>query len=425
MSRRLALRDRAWLAVDNLRVIGPLSGITVAGLRDSLVRLHDAQPAYHPVSRLDRSALRWVPLSRPDFSRFCADLVVPVPAPLSAGSDPAGAVTRWLVDEPLRDRPLLLAGCNGFVGAKISHGLGDGRVVNTLFPELLRATAAGSVPRPPFPRPVRLPLLRALVHHFGRHPARLRQAVRVARPPAPEVSTVDWRPDVRYRSVRSGTALAEVRAWRDRYAPGVSAAAVLFAAAGTALTRYGLTPRWPGAVMLVDARRYLPDGATVDGNFSWGQYLCPTDRGDPRAVHESLTAELDSGRPLAMLALRTARLAVPPGRLAVPPGSAPAPAARRVSTEPRPELTLTHIGKLDAYTDLPWTGPVEGYRNISVPTTSGPEAVTVSFSELTGALYVNVSFHGSTFDPETVYRAVELLCHDPVGLVDGALDQHG
>jgi hypothetical protein len=405
----LAVRDRAWLAMDNLRVIGPLAGITVAGLRDALVRLHDARPAYHPVSRLDRSGLRWEPLSRPDFSRFCHDLVVPVPLGFPGPDGAADAVTRWLVAEPLADRPLLLAVCKGFVGAKISHGLGDGRVVNTLFPELLRATATGSVPRPPFPNPVAFPTLRALAHHFGRHPARLRHALRVVRPP---VSTVDgrvpWHPEVRYRSVRSGTALAEVRAWRDRYAPGISAAAILFTAAVSALTRCGLTPRWPGAVVLVDARRYLPDGATVDGNFSWGQYLCPTDLTDPRAVHDSLTAELDSGRPLAMLALRTARLALR--------RPAPVPPIPGVSPDPRPELTLTHIGKLDAYTGLPWTGPVGAYRNISVPTTSGPEAVTISFSELTGALYVNVSFHGSTFDPETVYRAVELLCHDPIGL---------
>jgi len=403
-SRRLDARARMWLSVDNLRVIGPLHGITAGGLRDALVRLHAAHPGLAAVCRLDRAAARWVPLCAAEFAAFSGRLVVP------AGAT-ADAVTHVLIDEPLGDRPLLLAVGGAFVGAKIAHAVGDGRIVNTLFPEIVAASAAGRTPRPPFPAPVRLPLVRALLHHFGRHPARLVAAGGISRPPAGAGAAEPWQPDVRYRSARSAHALAAVRGWRDRYAPGLSAAAVLFAAAPAALTRAGLPPKWPGAVVLVDARRYLPAGGTVDGNFSWGQYLRPADLTDPRAVHAALAAELATGRPLAMLALRTARLALRPDRPAT---------ASRVSARPQPELTLTHIGRLDGYLDVPWAGPPEEHRNISVPTTSGPEAVTVSFSELAGALYVNVSFHGSTFDPGRIATAVELLCRDPVGLVSAA-----
>ena len=221
-------RGRAWVGVDHLRVFGPFDG----NIADRL-RAAQAPPG-------------------------------------------ADAVTRFLIDTPLNGRPLLLATDGEFVGARISHALGDGRVVNTLLPALLGAAGDG-------PPPVRLPLLRALLHHFGRHPTRLLGAVRVARPPAGGGSAA-WRPDVRYVSVRSGSALATIRAWRDRCAPGISAAAVLFAAAPAALARAGLPPKWPGAVVLVDCRRYLPDGARVAGNFSWGQYLVPDDATDPRAV---------------------------------------------------------------------------------------------------------------------------------------------
>jgi hypothetical protein len=355
------LRGRGWLGMDHLRVFGPFDGVTADGL-------HAAQ------------------------------------AP--PGAD---AVTRFLIGTPLSGRPLLLATDGEFVGARISHALGDGRVVNTLLPELLRAT--GDAPGPRLPSPVRLPVLRALLHHFGRHPARLVPAGRVARPPVAADPAAPWQPDVRYVSVRSGSALGTVRAWRDRHAPGLSAAAVLFAAAPVALARAGLPPKWPGAVVLVDCRRYLPSGAGVGGNFSWGQYIVPDDATDPRAVHRALAAELASGRPLVMLALRTARLGLRLDRPGPPRG---------LSTQPRPELTLTHLGRLDAYADLPWKGPPDGYRNISVPTVSGPEALTLSFSELAGALYVNASFHGSTFDPAHVAAAVDLLCHDPVGLVSAA-----
>jgi hypothetical protein len=414
-SQRLVARDRTWLAVDSLRTCGPLHGVTVSGLRDALVRLHEEQPALRCVSRLDRAAVRWVPLSSADFAGFVESLVVPVD---TRGPDRPDAVTRWLIDEPLGERPLLLAVADGYVGAKISHALGDGRIVNTLFPELIRAAVGRRPARPPFPAPVRLPLVRAAMHTFGRHPGRLVRGARITRPPVSEDAGpwLPWKPDVMYRSVRSPAALADVRAWRDRYAPGLSAAAVLFAATPVALARCGLAPKWPGAVVLVDARRYLPVGATVDGNFSWGQYVVPTDLGDPRAVHEALRTELGTGRPLTMLALRTGRLALS-ALSALSRTPDPGPVPDRIPARPRPELTLTHIGRLDAYVDLPWTGPAAKHRNISVPTANGPEGITVSFSELSGALYVNVSFHASTFDPAAVSHAVELICHHPVGLV--------
>jgi hypothetical protein len=95
------------------------------------------------------------------------------------------------------------------------------------------------------------------------------------------------------------------------------------------------------------------------------------------------------------------------------PGAVP----RQVAAQPRPQLTFTHLGRLDAYRDLPWAAEPGQRRNISVPTTAGPEAVTVSFSELAGVLHLNVSFHRSTFDPAAVRRAARLVCRYPVELV--------
>ncbi|GII23960.1 hypothetical protein [Planosporangium mesophilum] len=415
-ARRMSARDRGWLSVDNLRTIGPLHGVTAEGLRAALVRLHEAHPTHQAVCRMDREAARWIPLSRSGFAAFSRSLAVRVDG--TGTVHPADAVTRWLVDEPLGDRPLLLAVGGGYVGAKMSHALGDGRIVNTLFPELMRAAARGRAPRLPFPTPVRLPVVRAALHHFGRNPSRLLSAAKILRPPASPADAdagteapAPWRPDIAYGTARSATAPARARTWRDRHAPGVSAAAVLFAGASAALIHCGLTPKWPGLVVLFDARRYLPAGSTVDGNFAWGQYLLPADLTDPRAVHESLAEEFASGRPLAMLALRTARLAL--SRTRHEP-----PALRPVAADPRPELTLTHIGRISEYVDLPWAGPPEEWRNMSVPTTGGPEALTMSFSELGGALYMNVSFDRAVFDPAPVRRAIDLICEDPVGLIN-------
>jgi hypothetical protein len=415
--RRLPARDRGWLALDNLRVLGPFAGVTAAGLRDALRGMHAARPTDPAVCLLDRPNARWVSLSVAGFAAFSDRLVVAVDDPGGDDATAADAVTRYLIDASLDDRPLLLATCRGVVGAKISHAVGDGRVVNTLFPELVRAAAEGRPAGPEFPVPTRLPAARAVLHHFGRHPRRLLGALPLARPPATGTGTVGqaspWRPDVAYTSVRSANALSDIRAWRDSELPGVSTAAVLFAATAAAFARCGLAPKWPGAVVLVDVRRYLPPGCAVNGNFSWGHYLRPADLTDPRAVHETLAGELSAGGALAMLALRTGRLMLSPRR-----GTAPVP--ETVGRRPRPELTLTHVGRLDGYTDLPWAAPAERRHNISVPTTGGPEAVTVSFTELSGALYINASFHRSTFDADAVDRAVRLVRRDPVGLVRGA-----
>lgn len=408
---RIRPRDRGWLDLDSLRVLGPFESVTAAGLRAALAGMHAARPHDPAVCRIDRGAARWVPLSTEDFAAHGEDSVVAVEDPGGPDDAAADAVTRHLLGTPRDHRPLVLAVCRGFVGAKLSHAVGDGRVVNALLPELIRAAAGQPSRRPPPAAPVGLPVPRAVLHHFGRHPGRLCQALPGARPPATGSGTVPWRPDPAYTSVRSSTALAEIRTWRDTHLPGVSAGAVQFAAMAAALSQCGLAARGPGAVVLVDVRRYLPPGRGAAGNFSWGLYLRPARLSDPRAVHRALAAELSAGSALAMLALRTARLSLSPGRRGEPE-------PRRMGADPRPRLTLTHLGRLDGFRDLPWACEPGQRRNISVPTTSGPEAVTVSFSELAGVLHVNMSFHRSTFDPAAMCRAAHLVCRHPVELVD-------
>jgi hypothetical protein len=404
---RVRARDRGWLGLDSLRVVGPFEGVAADGLRAALAGLHAARPDHPAVCLIDRRATRWVRLSAGEFAGHAATAVVTVDVP--PGEDPADLVTRYLLGTPLDHRPLLLAVAGGHVGLKVSHAVGDGRVVNALLPELIQA-AAGHVPTAPDPAPA-APVARAVLHHFGRHPGRLFRALPAARPPVTGAATVPWRPDAAYVSVRSATALGEIREWRDAHLPGVSATAIQFAAMAAALRRCGLPAGGPGAVVLVDARRYLPAGRGADGNFSWGLYLRPDELTDPRAVHRALVGELASGSALAMLALRAGRMLVTAHR--------PGPVPRRVPARPRPRLTFTHLGRLAAYRDLPWACEPGRRRNISVPTTSGPEAVTVSFSDLAGVLHLNVSFHRSTFDPAAVRRAAQLVCRYPVELVTG------
>ncbi len=154
----------------------------------------------------------------------------------------------------------------------------------------------------------------------------------------------------------------------------------------------------------------LPSGAVADGNLSWGLYLRPARLTDPVAVHTALARQLATGSALAMLALRA-------GHLLVPGAHRAGPVPRSMPANPRPELTLTHLGRLDGFLDLPWDGEVAWARHVSLPTTSGPESMTVSFSELAGVLQVSASLHRSAFDRGLVRRALELVCRDPVQLL--------
>jgi hypothetical protein len=232
----------------------------------------------------------------------------------------------------------------------------------------------------------------------------------VTPPSDPGAGHRPWRPDPQAHYARSGAdLLGQVRAWRDEHLPGVSGAAILFAAAWAAFEECGLRPEHPGTIILVDARRYLPKGATVDGNFATGPYIAPARPRDARAVQEALDRSLAIGQPLGVLAGLDLRSLLSRDPLST--------TADTVRVEPRPHLALTHVGRLTTYAGLPWAAPATGRVMRSVPTVAGPESVTVSLGELAGVLHLNISYHRSTFEDKPVRRAAELICADPVALL--------
>jgi hypothetical protein len=399
---RISARDVSWLGVDSAKVVGPLRGVTAEDVRDALLRLHAARPDHHLLGRLDRRRGRWQQLDRASFARWSHRLAVPVDI------DDGDALLDRVLAEPLADRPGIFLVGRRHVGFLVNHGAADGRAADQHFAAVL-ATATGGRPEPAS-RPGALPLLRAAAHQFLRHPSRLAAAAQVCRAPsrAAEGEPVGWQPRLAWYGARSGPdLLAELRDWRDRHTPGLSLAAVLFAATYSALARHLGPPDPPGMVVLVDARRYLPDGVTVDGNFAWGEHLHPRDPGDPRDVQPALADVIRSRRVLTMLALHNARALVRPW---------PAPPPR-VTTGARPHVTLTHLGRADAYARLPWDSPEQDRRLLSVALPAGPQSVTVAMEELGGALHVTATYHASVFDQDAVAAALQAVTKDPFGLL--------
>jgi O-antigen/teichoic acid export membrane protein len=406
----LTARERAWLPLEYIRTVGPLTGVTAARLRDALIGLHAADPTHRAVSRLDRSGAQWLHMDAPAFAAYAQEAVTDL------GDGPADfdAMTRTLLAEPRAHHPVRILVGGGYVAMKVAHAYGDAGPVNTLLRELVRAAGDERAAQIPSQHRHRTALYRAWWKQF-RSPSRWSDALKMAR--TPHVETVDprpWTPSLTVETARSADVLGKMRLWRDDYAPGVTTSAITFAAFAAALRELGLEPDMSGATFLADARRFLDAGVSIDSNFCFGPYLRPADMTDPASIHQALKAELATGGMLTMMVLRETKILVTgaPGMPDPYPGEAPA--------APKARMTFSNQGRHDVLADLPWAIEAAQRVNQSVPTLSGPEGITLTTSEMGGVLHLEATFHASTFDPALVARALRQVCTDPAALIMAA-----
>jgi hypothetical protein len=404
----LTVRERAWLPLEHIRTVGPLTGITAARIRDALAGLHRDDPAHRAVSRLDRAAGTWRHLDETDFAAYVREAVTD----LGPGPVEFEAMTRRLQQEPPTDHPVRILVGGGYVALKVSQTYGDAEPVNALLREVVRAAHEGRAARltPFVPRRWALP--KAWLKQVGLRPNRWRDGLSISRTPRPAPTPVrPWRPGLTACSVRSTRVLGEMRAWRDEFAPGVTAQAIIFAAFTAALVELDLSPALAGGVFVAGARWRLGQAAGVDGNFSTGSYLSPASLTDPVPIDRTLTAELAGGRILTSMLLREGRLLV----TRAPRGPDPYP--EEIAIEPRPRLVFDDQGRHDRLGDLPWGVGPAGRVDQSVPAHCEPEGIVLSISEMDGVLHLDATFHASTYRPEVVRRALDLVCSDPAGLI--------
>ena len=189
--RPMSVRDAGWLPYYQLRVIGPLAGVTPSAVRESLAALHRRDPNHPALCRLDRLRRRWIPLGAADFSAAVAENVAELPGDLEtrpadtgeAEPGPAVALRRLLIGQELGEWPLHVLLHRGFIGIRMSHAAGDGQTLNALVPQLLGAATSAPVTRPcaapacHWPAPV--------CATSARDPRRLRGLLTVPRPVLP------------------------------------------------------------------------------------------------------------------------------------------------------------------------------------------------------------------------------------------------
>jgi O-antigen/teichoic acid export membrane protein len=404
----LTLRERAWLPLEYVRTVGPLTGVTAERLRQALIGLHAADPTHRAVSRLDRNGAKWEHMNAAAFAAYVQEAVIDL------GDGPADfdAMTRRLQADPANHHPVRILAGGGFVAMKVAHAYGDAGPVNTLLRELIRAAGEerAAVIAPSARNRWALP--KAWWKQFGTKPGRWKQGLSFARPPHVEQGpTRTWTANLTVETARSAEVLPKMRVWRDQYAPGVTTSAITFAAFTSALRELGLHPDLTGGTFLADARRYVDKGVNIDSNFCMGPYLTPPDLTDPLSIHTTLKSELATGRILTMLVLREGKIMV-----AGAPGTKE-PYPSEIAVDPKPRLTFSNQGRHDVLADLPWTGDVADRINQSVPTGNSPEGITLTTSEMGGVLHLEATFHSSTYDPAVVARALQLVVSDPAALI--------
>lgn len=423
-TRRLGARDRLWSGTRTSIVLGPLDLPPRADLVAGAALLARAFPAARLDSALDARRARWV-ASGLEVEQLAERAVVVHDGP---GPDEVGltAFARALEDHRTDEVPVRWVVAGRHLALLVCHAAGDGGLMLGLPAALLESVRTGRAPAWTQQQAIAAPLLRTLAHHYGRDPRRAVRtlaavrasgvAARAASAPSAASSTGEdddagralLRPSTAAVHAVVGEAqVAELTAWRRAQGKGTSGVAVQTVLVGAALTAVGLPPQGPPTV-LVDARRYLPPGAVVHGNFVAGLQLAVGERWDAREVTAALRSAVDAARPLSAMALGTARQLLPGPRSAAP---------ERVPSRPRPVLAVTSM-QHPALAELPWDAPARACTATSVSTPAPAEGVTASLTELRGHLNLSLSFHSSVFEPSLMAEAARLVASDPVAVLE-------
>jgi hypothetical protein len=433
--------DRLWGSASVVTSVGPIEVPSEADLVRALRILAD----YSDVTRIGRVLSEdhrtWH--SATDLEAYCARAIHTLPV---RADESLGETVIRILDHGRAGLPLAIVVVGDSVTLNVAHALGDGYYMGRLLPAVIEVARTGRVPAWASRRIERHPLTTALWTYFGRHPARISAVVRQARGApsstegrkatssidgdgadrAPMVRDMQWKPSVACHFRASSTsALRDLKNWRKEHASGLSTIPLTVAATELALNQLGVATTGTPLV-LFDARRFLPRRESeVPGNFCAGLRLDVADVGDPLDIHQAIARAIELGRPLTAMSVGIVaghRAAVRFGhdRPVVDPHRAPG------SLDGRWDVAYTHMGRPPEIVRLPWLvgasddagNRVEPSYYMGVLTPSGPSGVTFAIAEIGHRINVSVSFHGGVVDRATVEKVVDLLCDDPVSLLE-------
>jgi hypothetical protein len=407
--RRVELHNRPWDGIVTASLIRGLDkALTPELLRGTLRRLHALDPLSPPVCRVEGSPRSWVAVAEAEIDAWLERIVVDE---RGRATEDSQMTLQRVLNEPLGAAPRRIIVGDGYLAFHSNHVIGDGTYNwGQLAVGLIGMAVSGDSPEALARHPYRVsPLVRAGMHTLLRHPTRetwREAAVRQETPmPARAVAGEGKTGALSIVSRVSEPGLPNVlRSWRDETLAGTSIAAITTAAARMALEAEGAVKPTTDSVVVFNARRYLPPGVPVTGNFSGALRLTDPRCRDPRALGEEIERDIRLALPLVSMLAVAARTALPP--------------KRRIRIDPpsRGPVTLTHMGALYGLQELPWTAPEHERQVLMGGWPAGETGITLSTFEQGGRMNVNIFFLGEE-RRAAMTRAAERLVQDPIGLL--------
>lgn len=342
---------------------------------------------------------------------------------------PGVGLRDWLEETWIPDLPIQFALEGNRAGFLADHRLLDANLASMLVPVLVDLAKGRPLP-PELDRPTRHPLARALAHTFGAHPRTLfdlasqmrggggrdQQAVGAGSArPGPQLLLPPAGGSVgavHRLAVLERPALASLRRWA-RGRAGFSTSLLILA---TSALRTAGVPVSDVGVMVVDLRRYLPEGTDTMANFITGARLPLAGPGSrPEELEARLEKALTVGKPLLATAAKAARVGV--RRLSRP--TAPEPRlASALDSAVAANVSLSNTGLLRRIEKLPWLAPPHERRVEVLGDAVDPSGIGFLTCMIDGRLRIGASFRGESFPVELVEEALRLMATDPAGVLD-------
>lgn len=408
--------DRAMGRLRIVMLFGPLELPSVSQIRSAFVSIAvDSLGARVGFSRVDDAS--WVLSSdrirqrRDDYVRVAPDDCSPLD---------------WLRKNPIADLPVQIAVNGDHLAVSYDHSLVDAMIA-CAFPRTLLAVANdGAVPAS---EPVaERPLTVAVAHTFGWRPRawwavakdisqhRRRAALAALHDPLPaDIPALTAGPLVPIPETDHVVARFDaeqfhaVLRWARAHRVQPSAALLLLA---TAVTRAAGTHVEGTGTLIVNLRRYLPEGRGTGANFINGLRVATNGtQFDIGRFSSDVDAALNTGRPLAAAAVQSLRRTC--GKHAEHPMGEYRPRSHA-------HVSMSYVGEIRDFALLPWKGPLRD--SILVTTVDSAEPDTIGWTALRvgGDLYLFGAFCGALFDRPSLESAVSQMIVDPVRLLESA-----
>lgn len=429
-SRRVPVRD--WMSFRGGRSVvllaGPLA-VSYEQLMGGLAIRASLAPPYFGLQSFDPANQRLRLPPSEQFPKVAGSLASLDPRPMD---DPVNWATeiakdadpRTLVRWYYRD---------GYVACVFSHMIADGRSGTRSFAEIL-LLAQGEDIQLSSGRPHRLPVARAALRTYVRHPKSLSSVVAIVRPrdesadedtgavpgarsvatppvPTPSVSTEP----VIARSVIEPHEVRGLDAWGRQQNPTVRMPAALVAGFCAALRKSGFKLSKNSPYVVWDVRRYANIRQLDATNLVGGVALGVPDPTNAQQVGQAMRRNTEDAVPLAGL-VTTAVYGWRDRRADYgdPSPQASDRATPRHVPDPMPALSVMTDPLLE---QLHWTTRPEERTYISFINTCEPAALPFFVARIDDVVHLTGVCRPDVFEPARIQRALDLLATEPLDLI--------